>query len=85
MLETLRTVLRALDPKLGATVLGTVLARGVLELGGDPVGDPLWSGLVALAVGAFAGWAWPNAGTLLRRPQESGNAHPPQDVEVGGQ
>jgi hypothetical protein len=65
--------IRSLDPKLVSTLLATGLARAVLALGGDPVGDPLYNGLIALAVGAVVGWLWPNAGTVLRTPQEDGN------------
>ena len=70
------TFLRTLDPKLVSTLLATALARGVLEVGGDPINDPLWSGVVSLAVGAVVGWLWPNDGTVLRTSQESGNPDP---------
>jgi len=70
------TFLRNLDPKLVSTLLATALARGVLEVGGDPINDPLWSGVVSLAVGAVVGWLWPNDGTVLRTAQESGNPDP---------
>jgi hypothetical protein len=77
MLAKIMGAIRALDPKLVSTVLTTALVRLVLELGGDPVGDPLYSGLISLAVGAMVGFFWPNDGTVLRTPQESGNAGEP--------
>lgn len=67
---------RSLDPKLVSTLIATALARGVLAIGGDPVGDPLYNGLISLAVGAVVGYLWPNDGTVLRTPQESGNPDP---------
>lgn len=70
------TFIRNLDPKLVSSLLAITLARGVLELGGDPVGDPLWNGVIVLAVGAVVGWLWPNDGTVLRTEQESGNPDP---------
>jgi hypothetical protein len=76
MLEKIKGFIRSLDPKLWTTVISAAATRLVLEAGGDPVGDPLWSSLIALAVGAFVGWRTPNDGTVLRTPQESGNADP---------
>lgn len=72
---------RSLDSKLVSTLLSTALARGALALGGDPVGDPLWNGLISLAVGAVIGWLWPNDGSVLRAEQESGN---PDEQLVSG-
>lgn len=70
--------IRSLDPKLVSTVIATALARAILAIGGDPVGDPLWNGLIALGVGAIVGWLWPNDGTVLRTKHERGNPRGPR-------
>jgi hypothetical protein len=81
MLEKLKAFARSLDPKLVVTVASIGAARAVLALGGDPV-DPLWAAVISLAVGAVAGFYKANDGTVLRRPQESGNAFPPPGVRL---
>jgi hypothetical protein len=81
-MDSLMVFLRSLDSKLVTTVVGIALMRVLLELGGDPVGDPLWSNLIALAVGGFAGWWKSNVGSALRAPQESGNPVVPDGAFV---
>lgn len=58
--------IRSLDPKLVSSVVTIGLSRAVLAVGGDPVGDPLWNSLIALALGAIVGWVWPNEASHLR-------------------
>lgn len=67
--------LRTIDPKLKYTVLTFVAARLALELGIP--WDPTTEALVAGALASLVGYAVPNDGTVLRRPQEDGNAELP--------
>ena len=76
MLKRIKTALaaqwRAIDPKLKYTVLTFAISRLALEAGisWDPTTETIISGLLASAVG----YAKSNAATILRTPQESGNA-----------
>lgn len=67
-------VLRALDPKLVAVVVGAGLTWLFVEVLGFAADDPVAQAAIALIVGSILGWGWPNAGTILRTDQESGNA-----------
>lgn len=66
------------DNKLLATVLTTAATRAVLALGIDV--DPFVESVISLAVGAVVGYRTPNEGTVLRTPQESGNAKLPDEL-----
>jgi hypothetical protein len=68
-------VVRSLDAKLVSTVLTIGAARLILALGGDPL-DPFVASVISLGAGSIVGYVWPNAGTILRTEQESGNPNP---------
>lgn len=65
-----------LDPKLVAVVVTAALTRLAGYLGLLTT-DPMIESAIALAAGAVAGYLTPNDGTVLRRPQEDGNAELP--------
>lgn len=70
-----------LDPKLVVTVVTAALTRAVLALGLS-VDDPLVGTVISLAAGAVAGYLVPNEGTVLRTPQEDGNAAVPSEEGI---
>ena len=67
-----------LDNKLLTSVVTIGLTRVVLAVGLD-VDDPLVGTVISLAVGAVVGYLTPNEATVLRTPQEDGNADVPVD------
>ena len=76
--------LRTLDPKLKYTVLTFAAARLALELGIP--WDPTLEAVVAGVVASVVGYSVSNDGTVLRTPQEDGNAAlPSEDVPPGGE
>jgi hypothetical protein len=79
--ESVRILVRDLDPKLVSTVLAATIARRAVERLGLAKSSPLAQASIVLAVAALVGWLTPNAATVLRAPQESGNAIPPAGVD----
>jgi hypothetical protein len=65
--------LRTLDPKLVTTLASLAITRAAVELLGVAESDPLLQAVIALVVAAYVGYKTPNAATVLRTPQESGN------------
>ena len=68
-----------LDNKLITSFVTVALTRAVLAIGLD-VDDPLVGTAIALAVGAVVGYLTPNDATVLRNPQDSGNAVVPDEA-----
>jgi len=74
--------LRTLDPKLVTTLASLAITRVAVELLGVVESDPLLQSVIALTVAAIVGYLTPNAATILRTPQESGN--PDRFTDDGG-
>jgi hypothetical protein len=69
--------IRTLDPKLVVTLVTLAITRVAVELLGVAESDPLLQTFIALVAAAVAGYWTPNAATVLRTEQESGNAIAP--------
>lgn len=75
-MDRFQTFVRSLDPKLVRTIVTFVAARCALELGIP--WDPTLETALATILAAAVGYQTPNDATLLRTPQESGNAKRPK-------
>lgn len=75
------TFLRTLDAKLVTTLVSLAITRAAVELLGVAESDPLLQSVIALAAAAVVGYLTPNAGTVLRTDQQSGNPVPPEIAE----
>jgi hypothetical protein len=72
--------IRTLDPKLVTTLVSLAITRVAVELLGVAESDPLLQSVISFAVAGVTGYLTPNAATILRAPQESGNPTLPSDV-----
>lgn len=84
-MQYLKEKILAVDPKLVATVVATVLTYVVADLLNLGLEDPVigagalnitYAQVIAVVAGAAAGYWKSNIATILRTPQEDGNPDP---------